>query len=281
MKVVAGIPSLALIASACSGVSVSEESTFSVPASELTSVAISNVSGDIVFRGSAGEDVSVHVSKRGPEGQLDAVTVEARETDEQLVLDVDYPTGLSNVSVTYTVEAPAGLSVEMRSSSGDILIEDYVGIVDVTTSSGDVVVRDVDGETHASSSSGDVAVTYTRPLQAIADPVNIDEILEKWTYSSVETLEGGDRSVSYPDLTGEGQRIFRSSSGNVTLSMADDLDVTMFIQAVSKKVRSDLDLRSLSDDGVRHTASANAGEGPLVILATAGGDIEIRVGTTE
>jgi hypothetical protein len=72
------------------------------------------------------------------------------------VLQIDTACG-RNCSVSYQIEAPAGVAVRGEQKSGDIGL-DGVGTADIAVTSGDIVIRNAAGAVQVRSTSGDVTV---------------------------------------------------------------------------------------------------------------------------
>jgi hypothetical protein len=72
-----------------------------------------------------------------------------------LVSGVEFP----RAQVRLEIEAPPGLSLRLRSSSGDLSSEDRTGPQTFETRSGDVTVRGARGPLEASTTSGDISAT--------------------------------------------------------------------------------------------------------------------------
>ena len=89
---------------------------------------LSNISGDIVITGGAGDEIRVEAVKRAnghndaeTKRQLEGVTIEASEHAGRVEISTSYPRKQnSQVDVDYTVHVPAGAAVSVRSVSGDI-----------------------------------------------------------------------------------------------------------------------------------------------------------------
>jgi DUF4097 and DUF4098 domain-containing protein YvlB len=106
-------------------------------------------------------------------------------------------------SVTYQIEAPAGVTVSGRLSSGDVQLTG-VGATDLTLTSGDVRIRDAAGPVKVKASSGDVTVDGAK---------------------GGVTLEATSGDIRATGLTG-GPVVARVSSGDVTLHLVTAQSVT-------------------------------------------------------
>ncbi len=114
---------------------------------------------EIVMAGRSG-DVTVRTA---PIAETRITRVIHRNSDpgptyrvEGAVLHIDTDCG-RNCSVSYDIEAPAGVAVRGEVTSGDLAF-DGVGATDVKLTSGDVMVRNATGAVRVKGTSGDISV---------------------------------------------------------------------------------------------------------------------------
>jgi DUF4097 and DUF4098 domain-containing protein YvlB len=128
-------------------------------------VSVSNVSGDIVVTGGAGDEVSIEAVKhtRGDQGQLAAVRVVVDDRAGRVEIRTEYDNSRlfrnNNVSVDYTVTVPNGASVEAKSVSGNVKVTGVRGAVRAETISGDLTTSDTPKVEAAKTVSGDVTLS--------------------------------------------------------------------------------------------------------------------------
>jgi DUF4097 and DUF4098 domain-containing protein YvlB len=146
----------------------------------LTALEINNSRGRVDLVTSP--DAQLHLTalkivRRGSQDEAREVAkqiiVELQAKGDRFVVDVTYPKrqhvsiGLSELfnfeshnyprsEVRITAEVPAGMSVSVRSSSGDIRSEGLSGAQTLRSSSGDIEVESAGGRVDAATSSGDV-----------------------------------------------------------------------------------------------------------------------------
>ena len=109
----------------------------------------------------------------------------------------------SGCTVSYQIEAPAGVAVTGQLGSGDVQLTD-VGSADVAVTSGDILVRGATGAVKARATSGDITVTAGR---------------------HGATLEATSGDVHAVDITG-GPVVARVGSGDVTVQLGQPASVT-------------------------------------------------------
>ena len=149
---------------------------------KVSELDLSNLSGDItitrggnsvqveavkIARGRTAEDardmlqyVTVEIAERGPRAEVKAVYRghEERSRERRNI----------NVSVRYTVTAPAATKISARSLSGSLRVTDITGELNLTSLSGDVVVTNGEHVMTAKSTSGDVQ------LENVRSPIGLD-----------------------------------------------------------------------------------------------------------
>jgi hypothetical protein len=159
-----------------------EKFSKTVPLPKGGSLDLSNISGDIVITGGAGDQVVIDAVKRGKTSEdLKLVQIEVIAGPNRVEVRTQYPRERRNVnvSVDFTVTVPRAAGVTVRTVSGNLN------------------VATVDGELTADSVSGDVAVKSAGRLE------------------SARTVSG---NVTVASAGSEGDVSFASVSGDVKLS---------------------------------------------------------------
>ncbi len=161
-------------------------------------------------------------------------------------------------SVSYQIEAPAGVTVSGTMSSGDVHLTG-VGATDLTLTSGDVWIRDAAGPVKVHGSSGDVTVDGAK---------------------SGVTLQATSGDIRATGITG-GPVTARVSSGDVTLDLATAQSVTagttsgdvqVTVPTGRYKVTTDKGSGDVSVTGVTDDPAAKA----ALDLRVGSGDITVR-----
>lgn len=120
---------------------------------------------------------------------------------EASVLHIDTDCG-RNCSVSYDIEAPAGVTVRGEMTSGDVTL-DGVGTTDLKLTSGDVMVRNATGDTRITGTSGDI------------------NVLDGKGATTIETTSGDVRAMNVG-----GPVTARVSSGDVNVKLTTAASVT-------------------------------------------------------
>lgn len=291
------------------GVEQVERTTKTLKIGATGQLALSNISGDIVITAGGRDGVTLEAVKRGrgrsdaeAKQQLDLVAVEITERAGRAEVRARYKEGERhiNVSVDYTVTAPAGTVVTVRSVSGDIKVSGIKGELDIETVSGDVTLdavgqlgraksvsgdvsiagAEVDGTLDASSVSGDVMARAVKARRIEFETVSGDvELLDaKCDAARAKTVSG---DVSFSGGLGKGGRYeFTSHSGDVRLTLAGDTGFAIEASTFSGSIRSDLPITIGGGAGAAVTGKTirgTYGDGSATVdVTTFSGSVIIR-----
>lgn len=225
---------------------------------------IGNVSGDIIVNEGGTDTIVVDALKRARGGDAKAqmlkVQVVMTERSGRVEVRTEYERNTRNVSVDYTVTAPAGSSVYAHAVSGDIKVTSIKGEVRVDTVSGDVaaigtpgatLVKTVSGdasvsgvsngnELRATTVSGDVTVSGAKVRAIDADSISgtvhlSDVSCERATAKSIS----GD--ITFGGALSRGGRYeFKSQSGEIRVTLTGTPGFELDASSFSGNVRSDL-----------------------------------------
>jgi len=281
---------------------------------------LSNISGDIVVNEGGGDTISVEAVKRArgsdAKEQFARTKVSMVERGGRVEVMTDYtregcPEGRSgncrSASVDYTVTAPAGTSMNLKSVSGDIRIANIRGELRAESVSGNVTAQGATGATLLKSVSGDVDVSAVATetelrMESVSGDVTVHGA--KIRSLAAETVSGDldlgdiitDRvsgksvsgNVTYSGTVSRGGRYTLSShSGDVRLYIPADAGFELDAKTFSGNVRSDLPLtvggpgreavKTSRDRGLRGTYGD---AGALLSLSSFSGNIVVaKAGT--
>jgi cytoskeletal protein CcmA (bactofilin family) len=171
-------------------------------------LALANIAGDIAVTRGGGADATIEIVKtaRGRTAEdakelLALVPVEVVERNGRAEVRTRYPTGDEqrrnnrrniDVSVAYTVTAPAGTRLSIDSISGDIKVADIKGDLNVNSISGDVRISGAGRISTAKSISGTIEILETQTDGAVAgSSVSGDVIFRR---VAARRLDGGSVS---------------------------------------------------------------------------------------
>ena len=234
---------------------------------------VSNLTGDITITRGGGNQIRVEAIKTArarTEQQarelLPAVRVEFLERGGRAEIKAIYPRenfGGSNarnvsVSVAYTITAPEGTSINVRtltgnvkvtgvkgelslvSLSGDVRVFDGARVSSATSTYGDVEIRDLQAKTplEARSTSGNIIVANSRvprmELGTISGTVTVENVQSEQI--EAQTLSG-DLILAFP-FAKNGRYDLNSHSGNVNITLVGDTGFELDANSFSGNVRS-------------------------------------------
>jgi hypothetical protein len=251
--VLAGLALLATLAG-CDGVANTRVEYSNTEKVALTEIRIAGGSGDVTIRGdgTAGEvRIDRVVRYRGDDpGQT------YRITGTNLHVDTDCGRWCS---VSYVIQAPAGVAVRGNNGSGDLQLSD-VAAVDVHVGSGTITVTESTADVAVESGSGDVTVS------AVAGAL---------------TANAGSGTIDARGVMGGPTRV-ETGSGDVSLALSRPAevrgkvgsgDLTVTVPAGSYRI----DVSTGSGEAHVGVQDSPAGQ-HLLDLESGSGDITVRSG---
>ena len=239
----------------------------------------------ITTREAATTVVSLEADTPAAEELVERATVECRSSGGRHVVTVKVPSMrlLRRAGVTVCVEVPEGSDVKVLAGSGGIEITGPVKTADLATSSGDICTDDVAADAVAKSASGDITVgavggdlrasTASGDLRcsSVAGSVVFmttsgdievgaaaDKVEVKATSGNVRLgeLAHGARIANVSGdvrvlALGEGSLHVRSVSGDVSVGIAEGVDLHVDVETLSGSVYSDIPLNDAPAPGRR------------------------------
>jgi DUF4097 and DUF4098 domain-containing protein YvlB len=271
-------------------------------------LSVANIAGDIVVSRAGGSEATVEIVKTArartadeAHEMLGLVEIAATERNGRAEVKTVYPRGDEmrrdnrrnvNVSVAYTVTAPAGTRLTIGSVSGSIRVADIKGELTLNTISGTVRVANAGRTATAKSISGNVEIADTQgdgsiEAQSISGSVLLRKVnANRLTLGSVsggvmiqdvqaERVEAHSISgtVEYSGaLAKNGRYELQSHSGDVRLAVAGGTGFELDANTFSGSLRSDLALTVGGDAGDRagrkRTLHGVVGDGSAVVEIT-------------
>ena len=244
-----------------------EKFSKTVPLPKGGSLDLSNISGDIVITGGAGDQVVIDAVKRGKTAEdLKLVQIEVMTTASRVEVRTQYPRERRNinVSVDYTVTVPRAAGVTVRTVSGDLNLVTIDGELMAESVSGDVTVKSAGWLESAKTVSGDVTVASAGSngdisFASVSGDVKLSQIkargIEANSVSGAVTLAevtcdraraksiSGDIVFGGPLAKG-GRYSLQSHSGNVTVYSDGKTGFEVAAGTFSGDISSDLQLVS-------------------------------------
>ena len=264
--------------------------------------SLSNISGDIRIEATSGDAITVEAVKRlrgrADAELLDEVRIDISHIGDRVRVETRYPRdgrhrrgrdhGHGGVSVEYRVTVPVGTEVKVGSVSGEVYVTGVEGETSVHSVSGEVRVADTPNLVRAKSVSGDVDVLNARSeddleIASVSGEVTVTDVeAEELDVSSVSgdvsmddvaCEEGEFDSVSgnirYTGrIMGGGRYEFKSHSGDVIITIGDDVGFELEANTFSGDIESDFEMKVSSGDRHGQSISAVIGDGSAMIEAT-------------
>jgi hypothetical protein len=280
-------------------------------------LALGNIAGDITVTRGSGADATIEIVKtargRTPDDAkelLKLVQVDITERNGRAEVKTHYPSGEDqkfysrrniNVSVAYTVAAPAGTRLSIESISGNVKVTDIKGDITANSISGDVRIAGAGRIGSAKTISGTVEISDTQADGAVGgSSVSGDVVLRRVTARRMDagSVSGNIRiedvqcervsgqttsgNVSFAGtLARSGRYELKSFSGEVRVLLAGNTGFEVDANSFSGDVRTDFAIttRGTAQPGRRgrHTTLAGTyGDGAAVLdLTTFSGSIVI------
>lgn len=289
-----------------------EKFSKTVPLPKGGSLDLSNISGDIVVTGGAGDQVVIDAVKRAKTAEdLKLVQIEVTASASRVEVRTQYPQERRNVnvSVDFTVSVPRGAGVRLHSVSGDLKVATVDGGLTAETVSGDVVLTSAaqvegarsvsgnvtvdsagsEGDISFASVSGDVKLSQIKARGIEANSVSGGVTLAAVTCSRANVKSVGGDIVFGGPLAKGGRYILQSHSGDVTLNVIDKTGFEVNVGTFSGDITSDLQIVStFGGEGERGQPGRKAKSGPgqrlqgtfgdggaILELTTFSGDVRI------
>jgi DUF4097 and DUF4098 domain-containing protein YvlB len=194
--------------------------------------------------------------------------------------DVAVATASADIEVT----GPIG-SADLATASGEAFADDVAGDVVAKTASGAITLGDVGGDLRVNTSSGDLRCSSVRGRAEFSTASGDVEIGAAGDRVEVKTASGGARlgglaaGARIVGVSGdvrvlaieEGDLQVRSVSGNVSVGVAEGVDLHVDAQTVSGQVYSEIPL----DDAPQHGGAKSAPKVDISVRSVSG-SIEIE-----
>jgi len=272
-------------------------------------VLLSNVAGDVVVTGGAGDQVIIEAVKRGRTAEdLKSVDIDVLVKDGRVEVVTRYPRHQerrwgNSAEVDYKLTVPRQALVRVKTVSGDVQVstvdgelraESVSGNVRVTdaknlegavTVSGDVYVKTAGsaGGVTVSSVSGNVVVTGMKAASLTGSSVSGDITLGD-VLSDRVSFKSVSGNIDFAGILAKaGRYALKSHSGDIVLKIAASVGFELNATSFSGDIRSDLPLTlqfgGSGDSGRRgrtQEVRGTFGDGAAILeLSSFSGDIRI------
>lgn len=228
---------------------------------------LSNLSGDVSVKVAPGNEIRVDATKYARGGEADAkqqlaeTTIQFDEHANRVEVRVDRTRGGRHmrVAVDFAVTVPPATSVEVRSVSGDISVNDVKGEVTVEAVSGDITASNLARAASIKTVSGDVALSNSATEGRLGvNSVSGDVVLKMVKAQTLEAAsvsgdvkwaEGGCERATFSSVSGDidvaaalakgGRYALKTHSGNVRLALDGKVGFALEASTFSGSVTAD------------------------------------------
>lgn len=241
------------------GLLVRQSDTVAVSAPAATTLVVRSSSGTITVTGTARDDIAGTAHRTWSFRQPQIVTERHGDTVE---LSAGCGFNLAGYcDAAFDLQVPAGTTVELRGSSGDLSATGLRGDVTLTTSSGRLAVSDVVGDVAAHTSSGDLAIAgVTGDLDLGASSGTIDVTDADAAHVTAGNSSGDIRL----DLGGDPEAVdARTSSGGIAIRLPDSGDVAYRLDLHTSSGRTSGEVRT--DPNSPRTISGRTSSGDVSV----------------
>ena len=285
-----------------------EKFSKTVPLGKTGAVDLTNISGDIVVTGGAGDQVVIEAVKRARTAEaLKNAQIEVVASAGRVEILTKYDQSRRHndgPSVSYTLSIPRGASLRVKSVSGDIQVTTVDGLLRTESVSGDVRLTTAANVEAAKSVSGDIVVkgsgaTDAADLESVSGDLDVTgfkaRVVEASTVSGDLTLTdltcermtgktvSGEVAFSGP-LAKAGRYALQSHSGDVTMAITNGAGFEVSANTFSGDIRSDFELTvrfggETDRRGRRQEIRGTYGDGSATLeLKTFSGSVQITKG---
>ncbi|MGC9198494.1 MAG: DUF4097 family beta strand repeat-containing protein [Acidobacteriaceae bacterium] len=180
----------------------------------------------------------------------------------------------NNLRIDYDISAPASVALNLRSGSGDILVDHVGRFLAAASGSGDVRAHGVKGPTQLATGSGDIALDEdgVGDIQARSGSGNIQI---HGFHGGLNLRSGSGDILADGRLTGSAE--LHSGSGDIKLHLTPDAHFNLEAATGSGDIDVNFPGASRWNDRSRqHLTTAINGGGPVLQARTGSGNIEIN-----
>ena len=259
-----------LAAAGCTaGPTETRDDSFSV--NGTSTLVINNDNGWIKVNTGTDTEVRVQATLRG----IDRIDYEVSQNGNTITVlaEIDQGWFISNVGVDITITAPVNANVELETSNGMIGLDGIEGTGTLRTSNGEIVLENVKGDFEGETSNGKIEVDTlegTAFLRTSNGGLNLEEVIGE---VDAETSNGG---ISYSgDMIAGGDNRLVTSNGNVDVELLGTPSIELDASTNNGDVTSELPITATTTSDDHLVGIIGDGEADLYIESS-NGDVTIR-----
>jgi DUF4097 and DUF4098 domain-containing protein YvlB len=257
-------------------------------------VILSNVSGSVVFKTWAKDEVQIDAvktctkvsSEAKAKENMDQVKIEVSKTGNIVQIETKYPKKVKNlnVSVSYVVTVPASAAIKVRNVSGSVEAADLDGLFEGNVTSGNLTlvvsgklqVADVKGDAGLKTISGNIVLSRIKgsvEVETTSGSIIMTEIAEPRSVRA-KVLSG---RIDYDgQILAGGKYSFESLSGSIRVTIPASASFDLEAETFSGGISTDFPITLQGKiDRKRIEGVVNGGGSALRIKAFSG-SIDIK-----
>lgn len=315
------VPDIPKIVECCFGShSAEEEQVVTIPAEGIKALALSQPRSEIKVTGADSDQISIKASiqvygddEDEARDRLKSLKVAAENDGGVLRIKLEGPpwTKKRRAQVDFEMEVPKGLSLELGTASGEIVVAGVSGGAKLNSASGEVSLEGCSGALEISTASGDIELSKcihaSVKIQTASGDIEAQGCSGDFTVQSVSgdiSLKMDDGQVSVTTVSGDleleaeslgsisaattsgdmvitvdssldGEVRLASVSGDVELEIPDDSEISLEATTASGDIDCGLELEERNQTSRRLTGRLGQGRIPVSIKTTSG-DISIE-----
>jgi Toastrack DUF4097 len=256
--------------------------------------------GSVEIVGHEAGEVVLHAELRGSADFLHRLHISAEATPSGVVIAVhDGPDDgwpgwfhwfdSGSAQARFTVEVPSGYPVDLRTTGGDVRVQDLNAAVRAATSGGSAHFRDVAGTLRADTSGGSIEVTHllgSADLSSSGGSVEVTDSkgdLDLHTSGGSVRLQNDDGKIHALTSGGSIRAVLQSnrgisldtSGGGITLLLPQDAHASIVAESGGGGITTDFPITTTRIAGESHLVGTIGGGGLPISLESSGGSIHI------
>jgi hypothetical protein len=267
-------------------------------------VSVRNVSGDIEVKTWDKGEVKIEAVKTSKASTLEKakenaakVEIEVREEGKTVLIETKYPKpSIKNLNVTvdYHLLIPDQAEIKTKSVSGDVILQQIGGMVEVDVVSGDIEVTKADKGADCKSVSGDLelqSITGDAFLKTVSGDITMEKLIgsieaesvsgdiELSDVSGARVVKGNALSgtITYQgDINPEGRYELKSHSGEIEMILPADAAFDLEASTFSGDIESDFEIVVTGKFNKKKVQGTVNGGGAAVKLNTFSGDVDLK-----
>lgn len=175
--------------------------------------------------------------------RVSRIVVHAAKEGDQVVLRYDASDQAVDVrrssGVEFDVTLPGAAGVRARTSNGAIRVSGVEGALDLETSNGEIVIEQYDGPVAASTSNGQVLVRGgegTLDLRTSNGRIRIEDV------TATVRAETSNGEIAFSGRLADGDHRLRSSNGHINVRLPMETSVRVLARTANATIASSLPL---------------------------------------